>query len=185
MHGRDADISANTFRAPFTEPEVRYMSTLHVDLLVVHAIAEYIEDDTGRVWPVWDYLEHRGLSCHDLVMPSGVHIECREATNLEVEKAWHARGYNSRSVGIEVVVPGVHTYTSFLRAINGYAWVTNAAYAKAVDVAVKRCRTFDLDPETQMKRHSDLDPDRKQDPGDKFPWDPFVTDVAAEVRDGG
>lgn len=174
--GHDADFDDQTFERLFTEPNPAPPQRL-IERVVIHAIAEYIEDDRSRVWPVWDYLEYRGLSCHFLVMPSGVVIRGRRCGDV----AWHAKGFNLDSYGVEVVVPGLHNYGSFLRRIHEADWVTDAAYAAVVETARRLCHRSGLSADA-LVRHSDIDPSRKQDPGHGFPWDPFVTDVRAELE---
>jgi N-acetylmuramoyl-L-alanine amidase len=87
----------------------------------------------------------------------------------EARRAWHAgeaawngeSDVNSRSIGIEIVNPG-HEF--------GYpdfpAQQIEAVIALCRDIAARR-----RIPATRVLAHSDVAPSRKQDPGEKFPWD--------------
>ena len=84
-------------------------------------------------------------------------------------RAWHAgqsywrgtRDMNSASIGIELVNPGhEHGYRAFpLAQIN--------ALKKRLHALVEE---HGLIAETGLLAHSDIAPDRKEDPGELFPW---------------
>lgn len=86
----------------------------------------------------------------------------------EERRAWHAgRGAwqgetdcNAASVGIEIVNPG-HEF--------GYRDFP-AAQMDAVISLVSDIRTRWTIPDARIIGHSDLAPERKQDPGERFPW---------------
>lgn len=87
----------------------------------------------------------------------------------EARRAWHAgRGswqghtdINSRSIGIEIVNPGhEHGYRAFPQP--------------QIDAVIELCR--DCGERRRIRphlvlAHSDIAPDRKEDPGELFPWD--------------
>jgi N-acetylmuramoyl-L-alanine amidase len=87
----------------------------------------------------------------------------------EARRAWHAglavwrneRDINSRSIGIEIVNPG-HEF--------GYPdyppHQVDAVIALCRDIAARRAIRAD-----HVLAHSDVAPGRKQDPGEKFPWE--------------
>ena len=86
----------------------------------------------------------------------------------EVRRAWHAgvsfwRGVtslNDRSIGIEIVNPGhEHGYRAFPEA-------QMAAVASLSRAILSRHPI----PARNVVAHSDIAPDRKQDPGELFPW---------------
>lgn len=90
----------------------------------------------------------------------------------EENRAWHAgasywRGktdINSHSIGIEIVNKGhEHGYTPFPDA--------------QIDTVIALCRDIqtrhDID---HVLAHSDIAPDRKQDPGELFPWQKLARD---------
>ncbi len=87
----------------------------------------------------------------------------------EARRAWHAgealwdgeSDINSRSIGIEIVNPGHDLgYLDFPRAQIG------AVIALCRDIIERRGIRAD-----RVLAHADVTPLRKQDPGEKFPWD--------------
>jgi N-acetylmuramoyl-L-alanine amidase len=86
----------------------------------------------------------------------------------EERRAWHAgvsfwkgdTDINARSVGIEIVNPG-HEH--------GYRAFPDAQIA-AVIALVADIRTRWTVPDACILGHSDVAPDRKEDPGELFPW---------------
>lgn len=135
------------------------------DRVVVHAMGEYILNDSGKPVHAVQFLTDYKLSAHVLVDKEGRIFRCRP-DNLG---AWHARGYNKNSLGIEFLVHGEHDYASFIDAIK-YDYLSPAQLETGlavVDYWLDKYHTTTLD------RHSDLSPGRKVDPGDGFPWDEF------------
>lgn len=86
----------------------------------------------------------------------------------EERRAWHAgKGVwqgetdcNAASIGVEIVNPG-HEF--------GYRDFPEAQIA-AVTTLVGDVRSRWSIPDARIIGHSDLAPDRKQDPGERFPW---------------
>ena len=132
--------------------------------IIIHAMGEYILDEYAP-----DFLLREQLSAHALGTPDGKVIRLRDDT----EGAWHAKGFNTDSLGYEVLLAGHHNYASFITGI-ATPWVTDAQY----DAVVRQCREwvakFGI---TQIDRHSDVSPGRKCDPGAGFPWEKFLLDV--------
>lgn len=87
----------------------------------------------------------------------------------ESRRAWHAgrsywkgeRDINSRSIGIEIVNPGHE---------NGYRPFPEAQVAAVIDLARDICARHAIAPQDVLA-HSDVAPERKEDPGELFPWD--------------
>lgn len=86
----------------------------------------------------------------------------------EERRAWHAgvsfwrgeRDINGRSIGIEIVNPG-HEW--------GYRDFPDAQ-VQAVIALVADIRTRWTIEDGMIVGHSDVAPDRKEDPGERFPW---------------
>lgn len=86
----------------------------------------------------------------------------------EERRAWHAgRGVwqgqddcNGASIGVEIVNPG-HAF--------GYRAFPDAQIA-AVIALIADVRSRWTIPDSRIVAHSDLAPDRKEDPGELFPW---------------
>ncbi len=86
----------------------------------------------------------------------------------EERRAWHAgvsswqgrTDINGRSIGIEIVNPG-HEF--------GYRDFPDAQIA-AVIALMTDIRSLWTIPDALILGHSDVAPERKQDPGERFPW---------------
>lgn len=86
----------------------------------------------------------------------------------EADRAWHAgvsywrgeRDVNSRSIGIELHNPG-HEY--------GYTPFPEPQIATLIDLCQGILKRHPIPP-AGIVGHSDIAPDRKQDPGELFPW---------------
>jgi N-acetylmuramoyl-L-alanine amidase len=104
------------------------------------------------------------VSAHYVVMEDGYILQCVP----EARRAWHAgtsywggeTDVNSCSIGIEIANPGhSHGYPEFPRR-------QIAAVTTLCRSILKRHRI----PPYRVLGHSDVAPQRKQDPGEKFPW---------------
>lgn len=133
-------------------------------LIVVHAMGELIDDGT-TIQPARDFLDDYKLSAHVLCKPDGDLIVCRS----EDQVAWHARGHNRNSLGIEILVTGAHTYDTFLKAIKKKNWATEEQMVSAAAQVREWMAVYNM-PIDKVVRHSDLSPDRKVDPGSGFNW---------------
>ncbi len=87
----------------------------------------------------------------------------------EERRAWHAgvsywrghRGLNDRSIGIEIVNPG-HEW--------GYRNFPVLQLAAVCDLCLAIFSRHPI-PQRNVVAHSDISPDRKEDPGEKFDWE--------------
>lgn len=86
----------------------------------------------------------------------------------EKKKAWHAgksywreqEGLNENSIGIELVNKG-HEW--------GYEEFTNRQIESAIELCQNIMNRHNID-QRNIVGHSDIAPDRKEDPGEYFPW---------------
>lgn len=142
--------------------------------IIVHAMGEFVMADGGDSYDYApEFLERMKLSAHALVAPDGTVIRCR----LDNEGAYHARGFNVDSLGIEMLVAGQHDYGSFVGAI-AQPYLTDAQYA----AAVAQCREWVQKHKiTRIDRHSEVSPGRKLDPGSGFPFLEFKKAVFNDV----
>lgn len=136
-------------------------------LIVIHAMGELI-DDGKVIKPARDFLDDYKLSAHILGTPDGNKIRCRSDDQI----AWHARGHNTDSLGYEILVPGAHNYSSFIKAIKKTNWVSDVQMTTLVEQIKLWMISYDITIENVV-RHSDLSPDRKVDPGSGFNWIKF------------
>ena len=130
--------------------------------IIVHAMGEFIHSNDGDFYAV-QWLNKLHLSAHCLITPSGSIIRCREDSLM----AWHARGFNDNTLGVEFLVPGLHDYETFKEAIQT-DWVSLPQLSAGIEL-IKRWRL--VWPIEGILRHSDVSPERKVDPGSGFPFD--------------
>ena len=133
-------------------------------------MGEWIEQGNRDV-TAWELLERLDLSAHAFVTPSGVVVRGRD----DDEGAYHAKGHNRGSLGIEFLVPGVHTYATFVEAIR-----EPYLLAGQIEAGIEQVRAWVQRygiPSSRVLRHSDVSPGRKHDPGAGFPWETFLTKV--------
>lgn len=104
------------------------------------------------------------VSAHYLVHEDGEILQCVP----EARRAWHAgksfwkgeTDVNSRSIGIEIVNPG-HEF--------GYRAFPERQIDAVAALAKDICHRHDILP-WMVLAHSDISPERKEDPGELFPW---------------
>ncbi len=136
--------------------------------IIVHAMAEFLEGG-DRDLHAAPFLDKLGLSAHILITPSGDLIRCRN----DNEGAWHAKGHNTNSLGIEFLVPGCHTYETFKTAIKE-DWVSETQYQAGLACIQNWCNAWHI---KSVERHSDVSVGRKVDPGKGFPIDRLLSEV--------
>lgn len=104
------------------------------------------------------------VSAHYVVDEDGSILQCVP----EARRAWHAgksfwkgdRDINSRSIGIEIVNPG-HEH--------GYRAFPEPQIEAVMDLCKDICQRHGIKP-WRVLAHSDIAPERKEDPGELFPW---------------
>lgn len=105
------------------------------------------------------------VSCHYLIHEDGRIVQMVP----EGRRAWHAGlsvwedepDTNSRSIGIEIANPG-HEF--------GYADFPEAQIDAVIALGLDICERHGI-VRHHVLAHSDVAPRRKEDPGEKFPWD--------------
>jgi N-acetyl-anhydromuramyl-L-alanine amidase AmpD len=137
--------------------------------IVVHAMGEYIKDPDPIFAP--DFLEKYGLSAHALIVPNGDVMMCRD----EQAGAYHAKGYNTDSLGVEFLVSGVHDYGSFLDTIKT-DYITSEQWIAGIWLVSQWASKWGIERD-MINRHSDISPGRKVDPGAGFKWQEFLKQV--------
>ena len=132
------------------------------DRIVIHCMAAEI-DYEGKRLSAWELLDTLKLSVHMLIAKDGTRIRCRP----DVSIAWHAKGFNTNSLGVEVLVPDVYNLND-LQQRTKTEWVSHEQLESLVQQIMIWKKEFHIE---RIDRHSDLDPGRRWfDPGDGFPW---------------
>jgi len=126
-------------------------------LIVIHTIAEFLEDYEGNVSRAEDFLVDTRLMPHYMITPSGV-IE-RMLSHDRIGA--HAKGFNHCSVGIEVMIPGFMTYAKFVDATRSGR--INPEQFGQLDILVGELHR--IYPEAYIVGHNEIDSERKVDPG--------------------
>ena len=141
--------------------------------IVLHSMGEYILFDSGEKKYAYDFLKSIGLSVHALICPDGTVMRCREDT----QGAWHAKGHNKNSLGVEFLVGGSYNYTDFIKAIRK-PYLTFEQHIAGVELLRDWCSKYDI---KSVDTHSSLSPKRKCDPGLGFPLKQFLIDVKGGI----
>lgn len=131
-----------------------------IDMLVLHYTG--MQSAEGAVQRLCD--PRSEVSAHYLVYEDGTILQCVP----EARRAWHAgrsfwkgeKDINSRSIGVEIVNPG-HEF--------GYTAFPDAQIEALVPLLRDICQRHDILP-WMVLAHSDIAPERKEDPGELFPW---------------
>lgn len=136
------------------------------DRIIVHAMGHMIDWQGERLYAA-PFLERIGLSAHALITPDGTIIRCRDDNRM----AWHAKGHNRNTLGVEVLVPEAYNITQLYERMEERNWPSNAQLWSLIHLVVYWCEQHRI---KKIQRHYDVDPSRKKDPGTGFPWDGIV-----------
>lgn len=159
--------SYNTIQAPSPNHDAR--GNTPVDMVVLH----YTGMQSGAEALARLRDKAAKVSAHYLIEESGQIF----ALVPEERRAWHAGvshwqgrdGVNDGSVGIEIVNPG-------------HEWGYRAFPAVQVDallVLLKDICVRWMIPSSRVVGHSDVAPERKEDPGELFPWNALAKERLA------
>jgi N-acetylmuramoyl-L-alanine amidase len=145
--------------------------------IIIHSMGEQIGGQDAAA-----FLESVGLSAHYLVKPDGTVIETVDPS----KRAYHAgesehlgeTDLNSSYIGIEVLVRGDHTYSSFKEAIKKPDTFTEAQYEACEKLCKYLKARFTRINEQQFVTHSQVSGDHvrgagkgKIDPGSGFDFE--------------
>lgn len=132
--------------------------------LVIHAMSEYLFNE-GRVWPAAEFLKSQGLSVHYTVLPDGTPVKHLDAKWMGA----HAKGHNLHTVGVELLLSGLHSYETFLTDIKWPAAYSDRQYEGLLTIMKSLVSGGHIsDPLSDWTTHHKLDPTRKFDPGMGF-----------------
>lgn len=138
------------------------------DRIIIHSMGEFI-DAGDKDYHAKEWLDRLRLSAHYLICPSGVIIQTRSDDRV----AYHAKGHNLNTIGIEFLVSGLHTYGTFLKAIEK-DYITSDQLIAGTELCRELSKKYSS---PKIERHDLLDPDRKFDPGKGFPWEDFIQSI--------
>jgi len=107
--------------------------------------------------------EELEVSCHYFIDLNGELFKLVDEENI----AWHAgvsywrdlQGLNEYSIGIELSNPGVNEWLAY----------NEATYQTLIPLLQEIMERYDIPPENVLG-HSDIAPDRKDDPSEHFDW---------------
>ena len=143
--------------------------------VIVHAMAEYLFHE-GKWRHATEFLEMIGLSVHVLIAPNGDIYKCRDS----MQGAYHAKGHNRNTLGVEWLVEGEHDYESFVMAIQA-PYLTDKQFKGGCEYIRKEwVESLGILHHT---RHSIVDPKRKVDPGRGFPWVDYLKQIGLIYRE--
>lgn len=132
-----------------------------IDMLVLHYTG--MENAESALQRLCD--PRAEVSAHYFIYEDGRILQCVP----EARRAWHAgKSYwkgatdlNSCSIGVEIVNPG-HEF--------GYRPFPEAQINAVIALCLDVCARHGIAP-WKVLAHSDIAPERKDDPGELFPWD--------------
>lgn len=136
-------------------------------IIIVHSMSEFFFNEDEGKHHATKLLENLGLSAHRLVTPDGDMIKCRE----DNQGAYHAKGHNTNTLGIEILMEGLHTYEEFIEKLK-HPWVTDDQFKNTAYIVSSWMAKWSI-PIDNVVTHAQIDPARKHDPGEGFPMDKF------------
>ncbi|MFQ2092327.1 N-acetylmuramoyl-L-alanine amidase [Aeromonas taiwanensis] len=145
---------------------------------IAFLILHYTDEDDARSLRLLTESEHK-VSAHYL-LPRDTDERPLPVYQLvpDDQRAWHAgrsrwhqyAGLNASSLGIEIVNLGYDEKEAALPAhLRRWQPYTEAQIAALGALARELVERYEI-PHTQVLGHSDVAPERKQDPGPRFPW---------------
>lgn len=145
---------------------------------IAFLILHYTDEDDARSLRLLTESEHK-VSAHYLI-PRDTDERPLPVYQLvpDDQRAWHAgrsrwhqyAGLNASSLGIEIVNLGYDAKEAALPAhLRHWQPYTEAQIAALGALARELVERYEI-PHTQVLGHSDVAPERKQDPGPRFPW---------------
>lgn len=164
------------------QPAPYQLSTRHVSAnqneRIAFLILHYTDEDDARSLRLLTASDYK-VSAHYLI-PRDTEQRPLPVYQLvpDSQRAWHAgrsrwhqyAGLNASSLGIEIVNLGYETGQELLPVqLRHWQPYTQAQLAAVGALAQELIRRYQI-PQTQVLGHSDVAPERKQDPGPLFPW---------------
>jgi len=157
-----------------------------VDIIVIHAMSEYLINNEGEVTFAMDFLNDIQLGCHYFIAPDGLLIQGVEPefkTPHVGRSSFRGRNWlNGTSIGIEFLVPGINSYTQFIDTLRNGDPFTDQQYHTGSNLVARLNREYG-DP--HLLGHDSVSGDDvrgkgrgKYDPGPNFNWSTFIEMIA-------
>lgn len=144
--------------------------------IIVHSMGEYLDLGSEPVHATEFLDKVMKFSAHILVSPNGIIYRQRSDDQI----AWHAKGHNMNTLGIEILVDGVWTYGPWKERIKE-DWCSKFQFYVAAAVVRNWMLKWSITPQLVL-RHSDVDPARKVDPGEGFDWLTFKELISLDLQ---
>jgi N-acetyl-anhydromuramyl-L-alanine amidase AmpD len=174
---------------PFVEsPNVTRTGGRPVDLVVVHTMEIAERPDAAEAVAAWFARPDSRVSAHYCVDADTI-VQCAR----EEDVAWHARGGNARSIGIELAgragQDAAGWSDAYSRAVLDRAARLTADVCRRHGIPVRRIRASGLRRGLRgVTGHADVSVAFRRsdhwDPGPGFPWQTFLALVRDRVSDG-
>jgi len=151
-----------------------------VDTIIIHAMSEYIVSE-GNIIFALDFLNEIQSGCHYFIAPdglviNGVNPEFR-TPHVGRSKFGTRKWLNETSIGIEFLIPGVNTYSRFIKALNYKDPFTDEQYTAGAELITKLQKNYSKISWTRIVGHDHVSGDDvrgegrgKKDPGKNFNW---------------
>lgn len=175
---------------PFVESPNRTPTTGRaIDVVVVHTAEVSEREDAAEAVARWFARPSSRVSAHYCVDADSV-VQCVRERDI----AWHARGGNARSIGIELAgfsgQGGEEWKDAYSRAVLERAARLAASVCSRHEIPIRRVHAAGLRAGRRgLTGHVDVsEAFRKSDhwdPGPDFPWQRFLTLVRMAHRTGG
>lgn len=134
--------------------------------IIIHCMGQYIIDKDGVRWSAHKWLEKLRISAHRIVWTEDHIIKMRS----DFERAYHAKGHNTDTLGMEFVVEGEFRNLEELNERIKEPYLTDYQYDAGLWQVRDWMKKHNIEQlNDNITTHVKLSPERRQDPGVGFP----------------